>query len=208
MRVIVLAVAGLAALVLASCQTMTAEECAAADWGALGYADGSAGDNRFSARQESCAKKGFAADYQSYATGHAEGLRAYCTPYNGFQRGLRGSGYSGFCPADLGGVFAQAYGDGYRAYEVRSARDQAQAEQSRLESRRRDIENDIQDNEDALRTATTDADRARLRNEIGRLNDEHRRVNDDLRTQLREVRWRADSYERVRYEIGDRWGAW
>lgn len=200
--------AGTAAFLLTSCETMSREECKVADWRALGYSDGVGGTHRFAERQESCARRGFGADLDAYLVGNVEGIRRYCVPYNGFQRGLNGSAYNGFCPDDLDPLFMEAHSAGYRAWTVLSALQTAEAEVSRLEGRRNQADEDIRVNEDALRAATTDDERARLRNEIGRLNDERRRINDDIRTQNQEVRWRTDAVERVRYELGDRWGAW
>ncbi|MBL8549362.1 MAG: DUF2799 domain-containing protein [Hyphomonadaceae bacterium] len=196
------------AFALASCETMSAEECAVADWRGVGYGDGASGQNRFSARQESCAKKGFAADLDAYRAGHQEGLRVYCTPPRGFQRGLSGSDYDGFCPADLDELFSVAFADGRRVHEVRVPLEAARSEHNRLENRRDQIDRDIPRKEEELRVATTDDDRRRLREEIRSLNDERRRVNDDLRTKQSELRWRGAEEERLRYEIGDRWGPW
>lgn len=202
-------VAAAAALMLSSCETMSREECAAADWAALGYADGAGGGDRFSERERSCARKGFLADYAAYSAGNAEGISRYCSaPLNGFQRGLNGTGYGGFCPPEFDAVFSEAHADGARAYEVRSALQRAESERTRLENRRDEIDRDIRDAETALAAATTDEERARLRNELGRLNDERRRVNDDLRVQLQEVRFRTQDVDRLRYEMGGRWGAW
>ncbi len=210
MRIAILAfvAAAAGASFLAACETMSTEECAAADWGALGYADGANGTNRFAARQESCARRGFTADLQAYVSGNDQGLRAYCTPQRGFQRGLQGSSYDGFCPGDLDVLFSQAHADGYRAYQARSALDAAQGEVNRLQNRRDEIDRAIRDSEAALAAATTDDERGRLRNQIGALNDERRRVNDDIRTQQQAVRIRGEALDRVRYDIGDRWGPW
>ncbi len=202
-------VAGAAALLLSSCETMSREECTIADWAGIGYTDGSGGANRFTERERSCARKGIVADFNAYAAGNAEGIRRYCSaPMNGFQRGLYGTPYNGFCPDEFDGAFMEAHAAGHRAFEVRSALNAAESEVSRLESNRRDVDERIRTAEDQLAAATTDDERNRLRNEIGRLNDERRRINDDIRTQNQEVRWRTDAVERVRYEIGDRWGAW
>ena len=54
----------LACLVLASCQSMSKEECAVADWSVIGEQDGAAGYNpqdRFARHVKACAKAGIAA---------------------------------------------------------------------------------------------------------------------------------------------------
>jgi len=204
----IMTAAGAGAFLLSACQTMSAEECKVADWRALGFSDGAGGNFQFQSRQEDCARRGFAADLDAYRVGNAEGIRRYCTPYNGFQRGLAGTNYSGFCPPDLNEDFSMAHADGYRAYQVNYALQQAEGERNRLEGRRNTIDSDIRGQEDALAAATTDDERGRIRNELGRLNDERRRVNDDIRVQLREIALRGDAVERVRFDIGSRWGAW
>ena len=52
------------AFALSACETMSAEECALADWRSLGYSDASgSGATRFADRQESCNKKGYASRF-------------------------------------------------------------------------------------------------------------------------------------------------
>lgn len=204
----IMTAAGAGAFLLSACQTMSAEECKVADWRALGFSDGAGGNYRFNDRQEDCARRGFASDLDAYRVGNAEGIRQYCTPFNGFRRGLGGASYNGFCPPDLHEGFMVAHADGYRAYQANYALQQAESERNRLEGQRNNIDGDIRSNEDALAAATTDEERRRIRNELGRLNDERRRVNDDIRVQLREIALRTDAVERVRFDIGPIYGAW
>jgi hypothetical protein len=68
---VVLAIAG-----LSGCASMNAEECAATDWSAIGYEDGSRGytADRFGNLRKSCAKHGITPDFQAYMNGRRTGV--------------------------------------------------------------------------------------------------------------------------------------
>ena len=115
MRLLIIAAAiGGAALALASCETMSAEQCMAGDWSGQGYADGQSGltMSRLDDHAEACAKHGVTPDAAAYAAGRRQGLVYYCTPAKGFEVGRTGSGYAGVCPAELEADFTYAYRDG------------------------------------------------------------------------------------------------
>src|SRR5574338_602734 len=87
---------------LASCETMSEEQCQVADWHALGYSDAAgAANDRFADRAESCARKGVSSDQAAYYAGFEDGMRAFCTPEHGFQFARNGGSFSGSCAADL-----------------------------------------------------------------------------------------------------------
>jgi DNA repair exonuclease SbcCD ATPase subunit len=97
------------------CASLSKEECATADWAAIGYGDGSHGKpaSRFNAHQEACAEHGLKADFSVYKEGHQRGLQeVYCKPRNGYQLGLRGAGYNNVCPAAIEPTFLTAYHSG------------------------------------------------------------------------------------------------
>jgi hypothetical protein len=197
------------AIALSACQTMSAEECALADWRSLGYSDASgSGATRFADRQESCARKGFAANFDAYQVGQREGLRVFCEPARAFAFASRGGGFGGSCAADQAQNFSAAFADGRRVYEVRSALNSAQSEYNSLSARRDQIDRDIYNREQDLRNATTDEDRQHRRDEINRLRRERHDTVDDMRLAQDNIALRTDTVERLRYDIGDRWGAW
>ena len=80
--------------------TMSAEDCAVADWARVGEADGAAGEplEKFQDRADACQDHGFSADRTRYEEGRAVGLTAYCTPLRGFDAGRAGETYRGVCP--------------------------------------------------------------------------------------------------------------
>jgi hypothetical protein len=194
---------------LSACQTMSAEECALADWRALGYADAAdSGASRFPARQESCNKKGYAADFSAYQIGQRDGLRVFCEPNRGFAFAMRGGSFSGTCAPDQARNFSLAYADGRRVYDARSALSSAQSEVNRLNSHRDDLDRDISDHERRLHDATTEEARRHERDEIARLRRERRDTVDDLRAAQDDAALKTDLVDRLRYDIGARWGAW
>ncbi len=125
---------------LGGCASMNADECAASDWSAVGYEDGSRGytSERFGAHRKACAKHGITADFQAYQRGREQGLVEYCQPGRGFSLGANGSRYNGVCAADLEPEFLDAYNAGRKLYTLRAnvnaANSQIYARESELEA--------------------------------------------------------------------------
>lgn len=107
---------------LAGCAGMNAEECAATDWSAIGYEDGSRGytADRFGNHRNACAKHGITPDFQAYQGGRADGLESFCQPGRGFSHGSNGGQYHGVCAADIEPAFLDAYRTGRQLYVLRS----------------------------------------------------------------------------------------
>ena len=65
-----------AVIVLQGCATMSVDECATADWRAIGYEDGTRGETLAKAqkREAACSKHGYAMDQLAYGHGRSEGL--------------------------------------------------------------------------------------------------------------------------------------
>jgi hypothetical protein len=212
MNLKLLALAGVfaAAVALASCETMSAEECAGADWGQLGYTDADGnGQDRFASRAESCAEKGYSADADTYRRGWAEGLRSFCQPYRAFSFARAGSSFSGSCPADLDQDFRYAYADGRRVYDLQQEINNARSEISRLEERRRDLDDQLDEYEGDLDDSTlTEEQRRHIRNRIDEIRRERRDANDDLDVANRNVPRLERLMSDLRYDIGGRWGPW
>ena len=132
MRATILAFAGFAAALFAvsACETMSAEDCATADWASLGYQDAANnGAERLAARAESCTAAQVTPDANAYRSGFENGMGAFCQPRNGFQFAASGRTFVGSCPAELDKDFRAAYFDGQ---EVRSAEQQAEESRSRV----------------------------------------------------------------------------
>lgn len=215
MRIALIMAAGAAVLALAACETtsrpaMTSAQCAVADWKALGYQDGASGRalERFVARQEACVAAGYGADQVAYMAGRREGLWNWCQPERAFQLGFEGASYNGVCPIDLDGVFRDAHGEGLRAYHALSALRSAESSVSSLRSEREDIERKIDANEAGLIASQTDDERLRHRNELVRLRDARHRIDGRIRDGEDSVRESGWALQRLRREIGFRYGNW
>ncbi|MFZ2100778.1 MAG: DUF2799 domain-containing protein [Oricola sp.] len=122
--------AAIAVLALSGCQTLNKDQCSVTDWRTLGSTDGASGrpQNYVARHQEACTKFGIPVDIPAWQSGWQEGIRNFCTPANGLDIGMRGSGYDNSCPADQAIPFREAYDTGYRVYSARSERDRIQGE--------------------------------------------------------------------------------
>jgi len=158
-----------AMLALSGCASMSSEECQLMDWSAIGYTDGSNGytSDRFSQHSKACAKHGYAADFQAYQSGRAEGLVEFCQPSRGYNLGLNGRKYAGVCDAALEDDFLDAYRVGQQLYSLRSNVNNAN---SRIHAKERELERlngDMRTNEALLISdATTTEDRVLLLAEL------------------------------------------
>lgn len=200
-----------AAFVASSCATMTPEACQVADWGALGAVDGQAGATlqRFEARQADCAKIGVQADFNAYSRGRDSGLRNFCQPGSGFHAGLAGYTYQGVCPGALEADFMLGYSDGRMAYDVRQALSSAESAVASARSERDSIEEKIRGIEgDARKPGVSEADKAAARKRVDELRADRRRAEDRIRDAEFDRGRAAFNADRVRADIGMRWGSW
>lgn len=124
---------GLSIIALAACVAgcaggMTRADCEAADWAALGFAGGRAGEPAKAAdkRLESCARDGFAVDRAAYAAARTEGLAAYCTAAGGFDAGRLGGDYADVCPPTAELDFLIGYEDGAQLHALIGAEQDAE----------------------------------------------------------------------------------
>lgn len=166
---IVTAAAAGALLALASCATMSAEQCRAGDWGGQGFSDGVSGlsMSRLSEHAEACAEHGVIPDSAAYAAGRDQGLVRYCTPDNGFRAGRTGSGYGGVCPSYLEADFMPAYRDGQIVHGVDQALTSARSRVDSLGNELEDLDDKITGKQAELRAeALTDEQRDQIRSRI------------------------------------------
>lgn len=210
LRICAFAAMAAALLAVAGCETMSAEECAAADWQALGFEDAAQrGASQLADRTESCAEKGISADADSYRRGFDDGMYQFCQPARGFQFARRGGAFNGYCPGELQRDFNYAYSDGRRVFMAEQDLQQARSEVSRLENERRELDDDIGSHERTIANPnTTEADRNRLRGELDNLRRRRRDINDDIRVAQARIPPAQRAVDDLRYEIGNRWGNW
>ena len=171
-----------------SCQTMSKEECAVADWRVIGEQDGAAGyapQDRFARHVKACTKAGVSADQTLWYQGYQQGLPRYCTPLNGLSVGSQGKTYANVCPVNLETGFREGYELGRLHHEKKR-------EISSRESRIRSLEQSIRDDEKLLAEGTEDRraverriddNRRTIRDldrDIGRMESDLRRIEDDM----------------------------
>lgn len=126
-----------AGFLLASCATLSEEQCQAGDWRAIGVADGIEGRpmSYLSNHVDACSEYGIGIDQALYQTGRAEGLRAYCRLDVAAAEGLDGEPYYGVCEGDLGVAFARVHGAAEDVYDLEAELNSIESEINRLESR-------------------------------------------------------------------------
>ena len=118
------------ALILASCATLSKEQCMVGDWQAIGYSDGVAGyyADRLSLHAKACAKAGVAPDYQAWERGRQQGLKQYCSADNAFALGRLGQPLNSVCPAEVSQRLQNINAQGREYYalsnQLREARNQ------------------------------------------------------------------------------------
>lgn len=120
-----LPIMGMAAVLvsIASCNTMSKEECRVADWAVVGDTDGAAGHDpqtRFADHVRSCSKSGAVPDQTRWYEGYQAGIKRYCTPLNGASTGEAGRAYHNVCPPELATDFMRGYSLGKRVHDLRS----------------------------------------------------------------------------------------
>ncbi|MDW3097345.1 MAG: DUF2799 domain-containing protein [Alphaproteobacteria bacterium] len=206
MRLLFLAPATAAALLvsLTACTTMTAEQCVAADWQAIGYEDAIKGRAAGNVTQHAsaCADHSVAPDMTAYATGHAEGARAFCTPDNGFKHGLTGGTNHNICPDDLSNAFSVTYEAGRGLRTRKQAVATAKNDLTTIERRMQRLENDFAHNEKVLATLSLKpADRAKVQADVNTARNEHQRLSKQRkRAQEKLIRTQRD-HDTYRSEI-------
>ncbi|MBB5517935.1 DUF2799 domain-containing protein [Amphiplicatus metriothermophilus] len=182
-----------AALVLSGCATgMSEEECAGANWRAIGERDGLYGETleKLDERAAQCGSFGLPADIEAYQAGRERGLRRYCTPDAGFDAGLNGRPYRGVCPPPAESAFLDEYDIGLRLYRLTRAHESAieayEDALDALESRRHGLRRARA----KLRSEDlSDEERSKLQREI----DRHRREIDRIERDLPRLSAEIDS---------------
>lgn len=203
MKWLIVSAAAGALLGLASCATMSADQCLAGDWVGQGFSDGAAGlsMSRLADHAEACAKHGVTPDAAAYRSGWEQGLVRYCTPANGFRAGRTGSGYAGVCPAYLEADFMPAYRDGQIVHDFEQALTDARSRVDSLGHRLEELDDKITGKQAELRAeGLTAAQRDQIRSRIQEIRRERadterdwRRAQeavDEAERDVRDVRWR------------------
>ncbi|MDK2126078.1 DUF2799 domain-containing protein [Parachitinimonas caeni] len=176
-----LALLAVSSLLLSGCAAMSEAECRAGDWYGTGEKDGRDGrESRLGDYADACQKVNVIPNGDEYARGRERGLRAYCTPENGYRAGRDGYTYRNVCPRELQGDFLREYERGRARYELK--RD--------IDNTERDMANwdrEINLLNDKISKATTDDDRRKFRRE--RENYERMRRDAQSRLIMLRAKW-------------------
>lgn len=91
----------LSALVLASCASLSEEECKTGNWDEIGFRDGTNGRTSAYIQEhaKACEKSGVAPIQSVWEAGRQRGLPAYCVPSKAYSEGRAGRPVSAVCPA-------------------------------------------------------------------------------------------------------------
>ena len=86
-------------LFVTGCASLNKDECLTADWYLIGFDDGSNGQDvaRIGQHRQACAKHGITPDIHQYEDGFENGVRKFCTPQKGYNKGKNGWKYQGIC---------------------------------------------------------------------------------------------------------------
>lgn len=109
-------------LVLASCASVSREECLAGDWVSIGQRDGASGQDgpaQFARHIRACEKVAVVPDQTAWARGYQQGLVRYCTPAVGLEEGLAGRSYRGVCPVATQAAFLEGLNVGRAVHDQR-----------------------------------------------------------------------------------------
>jgi len=132
--------------VLTGCATMSVDECATADWRALGFEDGSKGETlvRAERRANACSKHGYAMDGEAYRSGRHAGLGLYCTARIAYRLGESGRAYTGVCVDHDENAFLAAYNRGFELFTFTSAVSSAGSGLKSAQTRHAELDSELE----------------------------------------------------------------
>ncbi|MCB9093235.1 MAG: DUF2799 domain-containing protein, partial [Halobacteriovoraceae bacterium] len=108
-------------LFIASCTTLTKEDCQSMNWFEKGRSDAMNGKTikAFSEYNKTCSQYNVTVDHEKYASGRVQGLTFFCTYENGQLFGRGGEAYLGICPQKLEPEFLKGYYIGKKEAELK-----------------------------------------------------------------------------------------
>lgn len=166
-----------------SCETISEDQCFAANWADRGYRDGANGSSRSKLNDyiEACQEYGADVDRSRYLDGYESGLVRYCTYDKGFSRGEGGNSYNSVCEGPRASDFRAGYEDGRAKYDFEKRYDD-------LLDGVRDKKEQVSDLKGRLKDVTLSAEeRFRLEKKLRRYTD-----------RLKDARWELQKFERKR----------
>ena len=185
------------AMLMASCATMSPEECQLAQWHEVGQRDGARGEplSLLSSRVEDCAKVNVVVDTQAYNDGRTAGLGSYCRIENAVPVGLSGATYAGVCPPSVEPAFVYRYQVARAVYVLRNEVKSLDSRTEFLERRLRELN---RNEEDRMRGTNSDAERNRIHKEI---DDQRSGVRNELIETDRRIRRKRDELRSAEFDL-------
>jgi hypothetical protein len=166
---------------LASCATLSKNECLEANWFEIGRRDGVMGKPRslFQEHYKACLEYAVKGDREAYYKGREAGLESYCTYETGFNQGCLNRAYRYVCSSNLEPNFLAGYAKGHELYKYNK-------KIASLENRRKSIEKQIKDLEKQMYSSDlSDEKRIQIRSDLKDLDIKYRDVVRELRYQER-----------------------
>ena len=165
-------------LVLASCASISKEQCRAGDWNSIGFQDGKAGRSLdyLTNHAKACAEVGVTPNRSEWVRGRAQGLPIYCTADNAYLIGRDGHALNNVCPASQARLLARANSWGQDYYQIGQQIDTLEDEQNELEALLALMTGELNDEQKALRR-TYRQRLSRVENRLFDLGRDQRRFN-------------------------------
>lgn len=120
---------------LASCATVTKEECLTGNWREIGFRDGTEGRTTdfIQRHAKACSRVEVVPDPVAWETGRQAGLPAYCVPSKAYSVGRSGGSVSPVCSPDVMPTLRAANEKGRRYYDLTSDINSVRSEIGQLE---------------------------------------------------------------------------
>ncbi|MCB1692486.1 MAG: DUF2799 domain-containing protein [Pseudomonadales bacterium] len=170
-------------MLLASCASLSKDECLNADWHTIGFGDGTQGlaAGQIDEHRQACAKYGIAPDLEAYLAGRDQGLAQYCRTDNAWRIGVSGGQLNSVCPPELEGPFQDAWSAGHGLWSRRDALNQVESDIQSHHNQIEKIDKRItKKSADLIADDTEKEERIRLLAEIKDLNDRKNRLKVEL----------------------------
>ena len=166
------------------CATLDKNECLNANWEAIGYKDGHDGYSRarIDQHRKACAEYKVSPDLDTYLKGYEQGVRLFCEPQRGYQRGLNGYTYKDVCPKEMRRHYHAAYTEGRHIYDIEREIDKHHKALKALDQDLSDLEQQRKDAEASLiKGHIPRSERARLVELIRDLDTKKQDMLDDIK---------------------------
>lgn len=192
-------------ILIGGCATLTESECKSANWEMIGFEDGSNGKlpSYIENHRSACAKYNITPNLDGYLRGHSNGVKKFCTEYNGFEQGKAGLDYNDVCPPELSDDFLRGYYVGEKFHAVLSA---IRDSESSIRSDHVQLESliyEVRDYEDQLvHRDTTEDERRYLLKKIRDNQREIGRLEQRISENEREIDRREFEYDQLKLEYG------